>query len=774
MQHECMVATPCGGLVVPVACMVPPDTAVAVQQQLTQAPQRVFAPLNFGAVDVVAADVKAAGGREQALSAAVAVAAAAATAMPCVPEHEPAAQDLLLTSRSLASPKALTSQASLTFSLALPRMPGNDAEQQQAAVVEALLHALPPGSAASVRHIAELPSGEVLIIAAAEVPAEAADAACELEQALQQAPQTVFKPAAFGGVRLMALQRRAAEALAAGQQVLAFSLTLPNMHSSAAFKEDKEEALVAALQAAMPPGSAVGIRSTATTPHGLLVSVVVELPHHAAPTQAAEMAAQLQEAPGSVLPPETFGPVSVTTANVDAAGSAAAAADAAAATAAAMRLAGEGLEAKSGHAVAFTVALPDVRNPGVFQGNKEAALVSAVGSALPEGSAVKVSTLMPGARSLLVTVAAELPRSSSTAAEQAAYVAHVLHHAPQQLLSPAEFGDVQLVALEAAAPPAPAAVAELAGDGSMVQEFTAREQAMQARLAEASPAAPVYEPLAFTLALPALPVASLEDSSQQKCLLAAMCEALPAGAAVAIDSISATLNGGTIVSVTAEMPATNIAALQDTLEQCISQTVAPTFGPAVMDPFADEDKPDVYQADESTATAVARATEDGRAGMALTLALPVGCSQDEVAASLREAVPGEAGRAGCGLLRCLPGPHPRATPDPALPRCLPAQALLLMLCLPSLPPTALCWSPCQRCCPQLRKRVRQRSACCLSCHLRRSRCCLRRLAPCACWPASRRRPSLCHCPLPCRWLTRAQTRARCWPACRRPCLRAQR
>ena len=77
------------------------------------------------------------------------------------------------------------------------------------------------------------------------------------------------------------------------------------------------------VDARLGDGSRVNIRSTAATPKGLLVSIVVNLPRHASPSDAAEAMHQLHDAPQDVFAPASFGTVSVTAADVAAAGSAA-------------------------------------------------------------------------------------------------------------------------------------------------------------------------------------------------------------------------------------------------------------------------------------------------------------------------------------------------------------------------------------------------------------------------------------------------------------------
>ena len=232
---------------VPVSCTLPAGTAAApFFQQLQLAPQRTFAPVTFGPSHVVLADVVSAGSIDVALAAAVDVMVAAAGPASSA-EASPAARNLPL------SPVEL--QTSMTFSVTLPRTGrAGDSDMrgvQQQLFVAALQEALPPGSTARTERSTTLPSA-VLITATADVPAEASEAASQLQAQLEQEPQTVFRHAVFTGVRLVALQHKVAEAVEAGRQVLAFSVTLPDIKSGEVLPGDKEEALLAAIQGAMP------------------------------------------------------------------------------------------------------------------------------------------------------------------------------------------------------------------------------------------------------------------------------------------------------------------------------------------------------------------------------------------------------------------------------------------------------------------------------------------------------------------------------------------
>jgi len=103
---------------------------------------------------------------------------------------------------------------------------------------------------------------------------------------------------------------------------------------------------------------------------------------------------------------------------------------------------------------------------------------------------------------MLVTVAASLPRGSSTAAEEAQFLATVLQSDAKQVFTPSVFGEVSLVGVSAA-PAASASVSTAAAHtagGSPASFLTAQQQQQQegSELAEgehfASPAASVEGP----------------------------------------------------------------------------------------------------------------------------------------------------------------------------------------------------------------------------------------------------------------------------------------
>eukprot|EP00887_Chlorella_sp_A99_P005760 scaffold1.g5760.t1 len=463
---------------------------------------------------------------------------------------------------------------------------------------------------------------------------------------------------------------------------LSVALPQPAQPSSGAAGE-QQELLIAAVQEALScPDSSVSIKRAVVLSSGeQLVTVAADVPASAAPA-AQHLHEQLGQAPGSVFKPAALAgarlvavqhqaplPVEPGVAAADAAVAAAECSSAIASM------------APDAHALAFTLEL-DSQQEGTLQQELQDDLMSAIGSALPgeaqhgelclacrgllsarlchalpasslrmpsfllaEGSAVKVAAVTPGISSTLVTMATQLPRASSDAAEQAAYVASVLQHEPQQVLSPSKFGAVRVLAMEAAhAPPPPMQQGE--EDEQAMEEFTAREarqHGKRAILADAVPANPTVL-LPFTLALPGLPVATvLEDGEQQQQLVAALQDAL--NASLTITNVTPTLNGGTLLSVAAEVPAAETAAVQEMLAQHVSQALAPALGPALVADGAavvgTEVNAAAAQAEQATAEALHEAAADGQPALALALVAVPG-SEQAIVAALQTSLPGAA------------------------------------------------------------------------------------------------------------------------------------